>query len=105
MWWLILVFLCVPATCATLDSQAVSSRKLYFGTATDNLAPEEENDTQYQTLLGSEFGCVTPGNSMKWDHTEPSQGTFDFAAGDAIVNFTQAHGQIIRGHNLVWYQQ
>ena len=42
---------------------------------------------------------------MKWDATEPQQGRFTFATGDAITDFARAHGQSVRGHTLVWHSQ
>jgi endo-1,4-beta-xylanase len=48
---------------------------------------------------------VTPGNEMKWDTTEPSNGSFNFGPGDQIVSFAIAHNQRVRGHNLVWHSQ
>lgn len=74
----------------------------YFGSATDN---SELTDAAYAATLGSEFGQITPGNSMKWDTTEPVQGRFDFAGGDVIADFAAQHGQTVRGHTLVWHSQ
>src|SRR6266436_3729315 len=71
----------------TLDSLAKAKGR-YFGSATDN---PELTDTAYTSILGSEFGSITPGNSMKWDTTEPSQGSFSFTKGDAVVAFAKAH--------------
>jgi len=42
---------------------------------------------------------------MKWDATEPSRGTFTFTNGDAIANLAKQNGQLLRGHNCVWYNQ
>jgi endo-1,4-beta-xylanase len=64
-------------TASTATSTATSSPGLntlaetsgrYFGSATDN---SELSDTAYTAILSesSEFGIVTPGNSMKWDAT------------------------------------
>ncbi|MFF1834966.1 endo-1,4-beta-xylanase [Streptomyces sp. NPDC058231] len=93
-----------PAAAAGQETlhDLASAQGRYFGSATDN---PELSDSAYTATLGSEFGQITPGNSMKWDTTEPQQGRFDFAKGDAITGFAQAHGQTVRGHTLVWHSQ
>jgi endo-1,4-beta-xylanase len=92
-----------PARAATtLDQLAKAKGKLYFGSATDN---PELSDSAYTAILGSEWGAITPGNSMKWDTTEPSRGSFNFSGGDTVVSFAKAHNEIVRGHNLVWHSQ
>ncbi|KAF8150059.1 endo-1,4-beta xylanase [Crassisporium funariophilum] len=98
----LLVF--APFTVAQLNTLAQAAGKKYFGTATDN--PELTN-AAYVAQLGntSDFHQLTAANSMKWDATEPSRGTFTFSGGDAIVAQAQAHGQLIRGHNCVWHNQ
>lgn len=53
----------------------------------------------------NEFGQITPGNTQKWQYTEPSLGTFTYTQGDVITNFAEANGQILRCHNLIWYNQ
>ncbi|THA31354.1 glycoside hydrolase [Streptomyces sp. A1277] len=93
-----------PASAApqsTLHDLA-AARGRYFGSATDN---PELSDAAYAAILGSEFGQITPGNSMKWDTTEPVRGRFNFAKGDVITDFAQQHGQTVRGHTLVWHSQ
>ncbi|KAJ8521912.1 hypothetical protein ONZ45_g1484 [Pleurotus djamor] len=97
-----------PAPSATssagLHTVALSKGKLYLGSATDN---PELSDAPYKALLSdtTEFGQITPGNSMKWDATEPSRGTFTFTNGDVVANLAIANGQILRGHNCVWHSQ
>ena len=56
-------------------------------------------------LLTKHFSQVTPGNAMKWDATEPTEGTFRYTDADAIVAFAKANGMKIRGHTFVWHQQ
>ncbi len=74
----------------------------YFGTAMmQNLLSQ----STVTTLAAQQFDMVTPGNEMKWDTTEPSNGSFDFGPGDAIVSFAMAHSMRVRGHNLVWHSQ
>ncbi|MCG6494722.1 non-reducing end alpha-L-arabinofuranosidase family hydrolase [Kitasatospora sp. A2-31] len=87
-----------PTTLA--DAAAVSGR--YFGTA---VSTGRLGDSTYSTVLDREFKMVTPENEMKWDATEPSRGSFNFAPADSIVNHAAAHGQKMRGHTLVWHSQ
>ncbi|KAI0696911.1 glycoside hydrolase superfamily [Cytidiella melzeri] len=89
---------------AKLNTLAKAKGKLYFGTATDN---PELTDVPYTTILDDNtmFGQITPGNSMKWDATEPSQGDFTFSGADQIANLAKTNGQLLRGHNCVWYNQ
>ncbi|KZP23329.1 glycoside hydrolase family 10 protein [Athelia psychrophila] len=86
-----------------LNTAAIAAGKKYFGSAT-NLEP---SDAPYTAILSntSDFGQLTPANSMKWDATEPTQGVFDFTGGDALVAFAKTNGQVVRGHNCVWYNQ
>ncbi|MDT0434177.1 MULTISPECIES: endo-1,4-beta-xylanase [Streptomyces] len=59
----------------------------------------------YGDIAGAQFSSLTPGNAMKWGSVEPTQGSFDWAEADRIVAFAQAHGQLVRGHTLVWHSQ
>ncbi|HEY0803781.1 MAG TPA: endo-1,4-beta-xylanase, partial [Pseudonocardiaceae bacterium] len=86
---------------STLKAAAEASGH-YFGFALT--VPNLSNPT----LLGvadAQFDMVTPGNEMKWDTTEPSNGTFNFGPGDQIVAHAKSIGARIRGHNLVWHSQ
>ncbi|KAH0585343.1 hypothetical protein H2248_008584 [Termitomyces sp. 'cryptogamus'] len=89
---------------AGLANVAVAAGKRYFGSATDN---PELTDTAYVAELSNtnDFLQITPGNSMKWDATEPSRGTFTFTNGDTVVALAKKNGQLVRGHNCVWYNQ
>ena len=89
------------ATAGSLGSLA-GSKGRYFGSATDN---PELSDSAYTSVLGGEFGQITPGNTMKWQYTEPTQNSFSFGQADTVVAFAQNHGQVVRGHTLVWHSQ
>ncbi|KAK7735332.1 hypothetical protein SLS53_007564 [Cytospora paraplurivora] len=89
---------------AQLNQLAVAAGKKYFGSATDN---GELDDTALVAILSnfSEFGQITPGNTQKWQYTEPENGTFSYTEGDVVVDFAKNNSQIVRCHNLVWYNQ
>ena len=85
----------------TLGASAAATGR-YFGTA---VGAAKLSDTVYTGILDREFNMITPENEMKWDATEPSQGTFTYAAADQIVSHAAAHGQRMRGHTLAWHSQ
>ncbi|KAF3179779.1 hypothetical protein TWF225_007453 [Orbilia oligospora] len=88
-----------------LNSFAVRRGK-YFGTAGDWIYEDVMNCTWARIASDpSEFGSFTPGNSQKWDSTEPSQGSFNYADSDQIVAWALKYGKKIRGHTLVWHSQ
>ncbi len=62
-------------------------------------------DEEYRDLLAKEFSSLTPENQLKWDHLRPSQDEYDFADADAIVEFAEQNGQVVRGHTLFWHSQ
>jgi endo-1,4-beta-xylanase len=85
----------------TLGASAAQTGR-YFGAA---VAANKLSDGTYVGILDREFNAVTPENEMKWDATEPTQGTFRFTASDQIVSHAQSHGQRVRGHTLAWHSQ
>ncbi|KZV90902.1 hypothetical protein EXIGLDRAFT_719843 [Exidia glandulosa HHB12029] len=76
--------------------------KLYFGTCSDS---NRFNNAQGANITVTDFGQVTPENSMKWDATEPNRGSYNFGGSDALVNFATTNGLMLRGHTFLWAQQ
>jgi endo-1,4-beta-xylanase len=64
-----------------------------------------EDDLAYRQIVAGEFSSVTPENEMKWALVQPEQGRFRYKAADEIVSFALDHGQVVRGHTLVWHNQ
>ncbi len=89
------------AAATTLGSAAAASGRI-FGTS---VQASLLSNAQYTNVLSTQFTGVTPENEMKWDTTEPSQGSFNFSSADQIVSFAQSHNMKIRGHTLVWHSQ
>ena len=62
------------------------------------------NNYYYQGVLLTEYNSMTADYEMKFDITEPQQGTFNYAPGDAIVGFAAQHHIRMHGHNFIWHQ-
>jgi len=75
---------------------------LRIGTA---VTPFELDNAAYTQITGDQFSSVTPGNEMKWQVVEPTRGTYDWSAADRLVAFARDHGQLVRGHTLMWHNQ
>ncbi|GGI09775.1 endo-1,4-beta-xylanase [Egicoccus halophilus] len=63
------------------------------------------NDVVYRSHLAREFSSLTPENHLKWEFVHPEQGTYNLAPAEAIVEFAEANGQVVRGHTLLWHSQ
>ena len=62
-------------------------------------------DATYADLVATNFTSVSPENQLKWEWVHPERDTYDFEAGDELVEFAEAHGLEVRGHTLLWHSQ
>ncbi|WP_377270638.1 endo-1,4-beta-xylanase [Peterkaempfera sp. SMS 1(5)a] len=76
---------------------------LRFGTAVD--AAQLGSNKAYTDVVNTQFSVVTAENAMKWDAVEPTQGVYNWKAGDQLVQSAQQNGQAVRGHTLMWHNQ
>lgn len=103
-----------PPGLAAKDTLAFAAgRTMAIGTAvaggghhtSQSYPPPFTDDARYRELLGTEFTSLSAENQMKWDHLRPAPGEYDFADADAIMDFAAEHGQVVRGHTLMWHGQ
>jgi endo-1,4-beta-xylanase len=69
------------------------------------IIPQDIETPSFAAIASSQFSVVTPGNAMKWQVVEPTEGTFDWSQADQLVAFAQANHQLVRGHTLLWHSQ
>ena len=64
-------------------------------------------DTNGVAIITSQFNSISPENVLKWEAVHPRAGTngYDFALGDAFVEFGEKNHMLIVGHTLVWHSQ
>ncbi|KDQ10110.1 glycoside hydrolase family 10 protein [Botryobasidium botryosum FD-172 SS1] len=91
-----------PTTTDGLHAHMVAKGKEYFGAYLDTVPV---GSAQCADVVQAEFGELTPRNSVKWDATEPSRGSFVFSGGDTLVNFAASSGKLVRGSPLIWHSQ
>src|SRR5690606_25216993 len=63
------------------------------------------SDHKYRKVLAQQFSSVSPENQMKWEYIHPEPDRYDFEMADAIVDFAEHNGQVVRGHTLLWHSQ
>ncbi|KAH7079674.1 endo-beta-1,4 xylanase [Paraphoma chrysanthemicola] len=86
----------------SIHAAMVAKGRKYFGTATD---PNRFNTGSNGAIIKANFGQITPENSMKWDQTENTRGTFTFNTADQTMKFATDNKLLVRGHTTVWHSQ
>jgi endo-1,4-beta-xylanase len=90
-----------PAYNTTLRAEA-AKRGMLIGAALNDHALGWPSPT-YRNVAAREFDYATPETQMKWAHTEPNPGQFTWAEGERLLQFCEANGIKVKGHNLVWH--
>lgn len=85
-------------------SGAPALKTLYgfsFGAA---IEPAQMDSPTEATLLRKHFSSVTAENVMKPDTIGPTEGAYNFAPADQLVDFARTNNMRMRGHTLVWHR-
>lgn len=109
----LLLFLALPARAASIAEsddgprrtlKAAFANSFLVGAAID-YGELRDTSSVLHNMIREEFSALVCENSMKADHTEPQEGVFNFAGGDAVVDYAERNGQVVTGHCLVWHSQ
>jgi GH35 family endo-1,4-beta-xylanase len=56
----------------------------------------------FVSRIKSDYNALVCENAMKFQPTEPNQGSFSYSGGDQVVSFCQTNNMLVRGHTMVW---
>src|SRR6202789_1990306 len=79
-----------------------ASRGLLTGCAVN--AGLFRDDEGFRKLLAEQCSIVVPENCLKWNILRRTAETYNFTDADSLVEFAEAHGMKVRGHNFVWHE-
>jgi endo-1,4-beta-xylanase len=95
-----------PIWLAKMRAQGTTFRtstggRLYVG-AISNYGDLHNGDTQYASVLGTQYNLNTAENECKWAATEPQNDDFTFTQCDYASDLAKNTTSVFRGHNLCW---
>ena len=94
---------CPNGLCGSTSSTSLKDTATTFAIGNITRSSWVTGGGKYIELLKNEFNSLTSEYEMKMNVMYPSQGTYDFSAADAIVNFAQANDMYVHGHALIWH--
>ena len=108
LWAIALLLFAASTQAADLDEnfsiQEAFADRFLMGAAV-NVARYMEADEAMRTSVLGHFNALTPENAMKWERIHPTEGNWNWAPADALVDLAEEHGIHLTGHTLVWHQQ
>jgi endo-1,4-beta-xylanase len=75
-----------------------------IGVALGGSVPDDYTAAEL-AVIKSHFNAITPENCMKPGMIHPEEDRWEFAQADALIQFAEANGIQVFGHNLVWHNQ
>ena len=61
------------------------------------------SDPEFANRFAQECSILVTENELKWKALRPGPDHFSFQQTDQMLQFTQTHGLLFRGHTLVWH--
>lgn len=82
------------------------SHAFWFGCAIANQVFDgslsDSDIREYKKVFLENFNAAVTENALKWHTMEPERGKVNYAVVDAILEWTDANGLPLRGHNIFW---
>ena len=95
--------ICPDGLCTNVTIETLKSAATTFSIGMITRDSYINNGGKHTEILKAEFNNLTSEYQMKMDKMNPSQGKYDFSAGDVIVKFAQENGMNVHGHALIWH--
>ncbi|GGZ75292.1 endo-1,4-beta-xylanase [Algibacter mikhailovii] len=95
--------ICPSGVCGPVNGASLKEAATTFSVGNITRASWVNGGGKHTEILKQEFNNLTSEYEMKMNIMYPSEGNYDFSAGDAIVAFAQANAMNIHGHALIWH--
>ena len=95
--------ICPNGLCGSTNSSILKDAAATFFVGNITRSSRVNSGGQHTEILKTYFSSITSEYEMKMDRMHPSEGSFDFTAADAIVNFGVDNGINVHGHALIWH--
>jgi len=79
--------------------------KDYFPVGTELNPSMMDSSNPHSGFIKYQYNALVPGNFMKPDALQPTEGNFHWDDADKYVKFGEENNMILRGHTLVWHSQ
>ena len=80
-----------------------TARNFLIGTAANPTILQ--NNAPYANVVKTEYNLITPGNAMKMDSLQATEGVWTYTDADSLVSFAQANNMKVHGHVFIWHSQ
>ncbi|MBD2180979.1 endo-1,4-beta-xylanase [Planktothrix sp. FACHB-1355] len=81
--------------------ERAAAKGLIYGAASDYAILLK--DPEFADRFGKECGILVPEGMLKMKGLRPTPTTFNFTRSDWLLDYTQKHNMLFRGHTLVWH--
>ncbi|WP_075590721.1 endo-1,4-beta-xylanase [Labilibacter marinus] len=95
--------ICPDGFCGNADDSSLKAAATTFSVGTITRSGWVTAGGKHTDILKKEFNNLTSEYEMKMNVMYPSEGSYNFSAGDAIVDFAMANDMNVHGHALIWH--